>query len=476
MSEALLEAALAAARAAGARHVEVRLVRRTRERLSFRDGALDASLHDRDVGVGVRALVGDGWGYGATSLLTPASVAEAARAATAAAAAVRGGAPVAMPSAVTGTYTTPLREDPFAVPLADKVAVFAEAHAAATSGVKGTRGEMTSLRLETELAASNGTRLSQAVTICGGGLTVLAVGDGDVQVRSHPKSTEGNVLQGGFEHFRALDLPGHAPRLRDEALALLRAEPTPAGKRTIVLDGSQLSLQIHESVGHPTELDRVLGEEISLAGASFLLPDRLGRLKYGADIVNLTADATTPTGPGTFGFDDEGTPATRTPLVENGRFVGFLSGRDSAARIGRPSGSCLRAESWSAQPIVRMINVNLEPGAGSLDDLIGGIDDGLLLSGNKSWSIDDLRLNFQFSTEIAYEIRGGRRTGRIFKNPVYHGVTPAFWQSCRAICGPEEWRMWGWMYCGKGDPIQLQYVGHGCAPARFDGVDVGASS
>ena len=261
----------------------------------------------------------------------------------------------------------------------------------------------------------------------------------------------------------------------EEAIALSRAELTPAGKRTIILHPSQLSLQIHESVGHPTELDRVLGEEISLAGASFLLPEQLDRLEFGSELVNLTADATTPLGPGTFGFDDEGTPATATPLVERGRFVGYLSGRDSAARLGRPSGSAARSESFARLPIVRMVNVNLEPGAGSLDDLISGVDDGLLMASNKSWSIDDLRLNFQFSCEIAYEIKGGRRTGRVFKNPLYVGVTPRFWQRCSGIAGPEAWGMWGWLHCGKGDPGQLMYVGHGCAPARFEDVDVRTS-
>ena len=200
--------------------------------------------------------------------------------------------------------------------------------------------------------------------------------------------------------------------------------------------------------------------------------EALDQLQYGAEIVNLTADSTTPLGPGTFGFDDEGTPATRVPLVENGRFVGFLTGREAAARVGCRPASCLRAQTWSRQPIVRMVNVNLEAGEGSRDDLIAGVDDGLLLSSNKSWSIDDLRLNFQFSCEAAYEIKNGKLTGRLFKNPIYRGVTPEFWSSCSAIAGPEAWEMWGYLFCGKGDPGQLMYVGHGCAPSRFDGVEV----
>jgi TldD protein len=477
--EALAVVALEAATAAGARFAEARLVRRTRESLEYKNGALELSSLNHDVGIGVRALVGDGWGYGGTNLLDAASVAEAGRRAVAMARATAATAahPVVLPAAVSGSYATPMDEDPFAVPLADKSAIFGDAHARmlAEPGVKAARGTYTAHRHETTFVATNGSRQHQVVTLCGGGVAAIAAANGDVQQRSAPKSFEGNVLQGGFELFRGMDLPGTARELAREAVLLTAAAPTPSGETTIILEGGQLSLQIHESVGHPIELDRALGEEISLAGASFLLPDNLDRLTYGSELVSLTADATTALGPGTFGFDDEGTAATRTPIVERGRFCGYLSGRDSAARLGRASASALRAESWSKLPIVRMINVNLEPGRGSLDDLIGGVDSGYLLSTNKSWSIDDLRLNFQFSCEVAREIRGGKLTGRVFKNPIYADVTPRFWRACSGIAGPEAWRMWGWTFCGKGDPGQIMYVGHGCAPARFDGVKVGSA-
>jgi len=474
--EAVCAVALDAAMAAGARYVEVRVVEREREMIEYKNGLVNVSAIYRDLGVGVRALGAEGWGYGATSVLRPEEIARAARGAVASAEVTRtvleGGPQI--PEAASGTYRTPMQEDPFDVPMEVKSELFAQAHdrMRQRSGVKAAKGTYTAHRQVQTFQASNGSRQEQAVTLCGGGLTAMAEHDGDVQIRSGPKSFEGNVLQGGFETFRAQDLLGRSEQIAEEAVALSRAEPAPTGPTTIVLDGAQLSLQIHESVGHPIELDRVNGEEISLAGASFALPDKLG-FQYGSPIVNLTADATTPLGPGTFGFDDEGTEATRTPIVRDGVFVGYLSGRDSAAVLGRPSGSALRAESWSRQPIVRMINVNLEAGSGSLDDLLSGIDDGLYLSVNKSWSIDDLRLNFQFSCEAAYEIKGGKLTGRIFKNPVYYGVTPSFWGSCSAIAGPEAWQMWGWAFCGKGDPPQIMYVGHGCAPARFDNVHVG---
>ncbi len=472
--EALCQAALEAAEARGARYVEARFVDRVRESLAFRDGALNMSVTRRDVGIGIRALVGQGWGYGATNVLEPGAVARAAERAARIAPATERAQPseIEIPPAVSGTYQTPMDEDPFEVSLEEKAELYRRAHEAmhAVPGLARARASYMGHRTQTTLLASNGSVQDQAVTLCGGGISGWAEGQGEVQCRSLPKGAEGQVLQGGFELLRELDLERAGVQAAEEAVALLEAEPMPEGPTTLLLDGSQLSLQIHESVGHPTELDRVLGEEISLAGASFALPHMLDGFRYGSEIVNLTADATSARGPGTFGFDDEGTPATSTPIVREGRFVGYLSGRDQAARLGRPSGGALRAESWSVLPIVRMINLNLEPGSGSLDDLIADVDEGVLLSTNKSWSIDDLRLNFQFSCEIAYEIRGGKRTGRVFKKPVYHGITPQFWRSCSAIAGPEAWGMWGWIFCGKGDPAQLMHVGHGCAPARFDGV------
>lgn len=475
--ERLCEAAIGRARAQGARYVEARLVHRTRDQLHFKDRGVDKSHVLDDFGLGVRALVGDRWGYASTNLLdlevAGSCGAAAARAATLGSASGHGRS-VDVPEPVEGRYETPMEIDPLALSPAERAAPFLEALDTLMSveGVTGARGLTQAMRNTTWLRASNGTRIDQAITLAGGGLTAVASKNGERQVRSVPKTWEGNLLQGGFEVVLAEDLPGQARRVAEEAVALTTAEQAPKGDTTVILAGSQLSLQIHESVGHPTELDRAFGEEISLAGASFLLPERLDELQFGSELVNLTADSTTPLGPGTFGFDDEGTPARATPLVERGRFVGYLSGRDEARRLDRTSAACLRAESWRHLPIVRMVNVNLEPGEGTLEDLIAGVDEGLLLDANKSWSIDELRLNFQFGCEIAYEIKGGRLTGKIYRNPVYFGITPKFWGRCSAIAGPEAWKMWGWGSCGKGDPIQLMHVGHGCAPARFDAVRV----
>jgi TldD protein len=235
----------------------------------------------------------------------------------------------------------------------------------------------------------------------------------------------------------------------------------------LIIGGSQLALQIHESVGHAIEFDRILGYEASFAGTSFLQPSDVGHRIYGAPIMNVTADATLPHGLGSFHYDDDGYLSVRDVIVDSGRLVGVLTSAGIAHVLDRRSNACMRAEGWNHFPIIRMTNVNLEPGeAGSLEDLIADTSHGYLLETNKSWSIDDKRLNFQFATELAVEIRDGKR-GRLFRNPIYSGMTPAFWASCDAICGPSEWQLWGVTNCGKGEPMQVAQVSHGCAPARF---------
>jgi TldD protein len=372
-------------------------------------------------------------------------------------------------------------EDPFSVPLDEKLRLTLtateELRRRAGDRARSATAHVSSRRQKKRLATSEGTAVEQELTYAGCGMR-LVVSDGDrVQHRAYPMDLDGGVNGGGFEIVRQMALGDHVERVADEALQLLAAPPCPAGTTTVILDTPQLALQIHESCGHPTEADRAFGEEVSLAGASFLVPGRLGRFRYGSALVNLSADATAPGGLGTFGWDDEGVAARRTPLVARGQHVGYLTSRESAARLGLPrSGGCVRAESWNRFPIVRMINVSLEPDprGPSLEELIADTDDGILLGANRSWSIDDLRLNFQFGCEIAWEIKKGKRT-RILRNPLYTGITPRFWSGCDAICGPESFRMWGFVSCGKGDPMQLMAVGHGCAPARFRGVEVGSS-
>ena len=292
------------------------------------------------------------------------------------------------------------------------------------------------------------------------------------QIRSYPSAHSGWSAQAGWEYVESLGLEREAPRVAEQAAALLRADPCPAGRTTVVLDAEQMHLQLHESVGHPIELDRVYGTEASYAGTSFLAPRDLGSLKYGSEQMNVTADSTTPGGLGTFAFDDEGVAAERQSIVEAGVLRDFLTSRETAARIGAGRGGSMRADGWSRMPLVRMTNLHLEPGEGDLEGLLADVDDGIYLETNKSWSIDDKRLNFQFGTQIAWEIKGGR-LGRMLRDATYTGITPQFWGSLDGVAGREAWVMAGLTNCGKGQPGQSAHVSHGAAPARFRDVQVG---
>jgi TldD protein len=230
-------------------------------------------------------------------------------------------------------------------------------------------------------------------------------------------------------------------------------------------------------VGHPIELDRVLGSEANYAGMSFLTLDKLGKLRYGSDIVNVVCDARLDHGPGlgTFAFDDEGVPARQNDIIRSGLFVGYMTSRETASAVGEPrSNGTMRADGWARIPLIRMTNVSLKPGAQSLDEVFGGSDHAIYMETNKSWSIDDKRYNFQFGCEIAWEIRNGKRV-RMLKNPSYSGISTEFWNSCAAIAGPEHWTLWGTPNCGKGQPEQVMGTGHGASPSRFSKVKIGSA-
>jgi TldD protein len=323
--------------------------------------------------------------------------------------------------------------------------------------------------------STEGAALQQETWETGAGIQATAVEGDEAQTRSYPNSHGGQWVTGGYEAVEAMDLVGHAERVREEALALVAAPDCPAGVATVILDGPQVALQVHESCGHPIELDRVLGFELSYAGGSFLTLDKRGTLQYGSSLVHIVGDATIEGGLGTFGYDDEGVKAQRFDIVRDGLFVNYLTSRETAARLNLPSNGCMRADGWNRIPLIRMPNINLEPGAWTLEDLIRDTEDGIYLSLNKSWSIDQLRLNFQFGCQWAQEIKGGK-LGRIFKNPIYTGITPEFWNGCDAICNRDHWTVWGVPNCGKGEPGQTARVGHGAAPARFRRVQVGTGN
>lgn len=369
----------------------------------------------------------------------------------------------------------PYREDPFAVSLDEKLRILLDADAAMArvDGVAIRESTMVAGRERKTFASLAGAWIEQEIVEAGGGIEATAVSDSEMQQRSYPNSFGGQSVTGGFEAVRALDLVEHAQETAELAVALLDAPQCPSGEMDLVLDSTQVALQIHESCGHPTELDRVFGTEASFAGTSFLTTDKLDQLRYGSELVNIDADATAPGGLGTFGYDDEGVAAQRVALISAGILVGYLTSRETAPRIGRRSMGSARGWSWNSLPLIRMTNINLHPGdAGSLEDLIADTSEGIFMSINKSWSIDDRRLNFQFGDQAGWLIRNGRRT-QLVKNPTYTGITPRFWGSCDAICGADEWTLWGLPNCGKGEPVQTGHVGHGAAPARFRKVKVG---
>jgi TldD protein len=464
------------------RYAEVRFVDERTERLCVRDGRPEQVTTGASRGVGIRVLGARTWGFACTADVTEAGLVRAARAAVGVAKASSRMAPhrVVFPELVgpTGRYETPWVVDPFAVSLEDKMAELERpvlAMLAKGGRIQSAEAWMEWTRLCKRLLSTEGADTIQSFTYGGCGMAVIAIDDaGRTQRRSYPTWQGGDGFQGGYERVAELDLMAHTDRLCDEATALLTAPPCPEGQRDVILESSQMALQIHESCGHPAELDRVLGTEISLAGGSFLQPDLLGNLRYGSSEVDLIADATSPLGMGTFGWDDEGTPAGKHALVERGLFVDYLSSRETAAALGRPSTGTMRAESWNRTPLIRMVNVSLEPKTGTLDALVADTEDGLYIECDKSWSIDDLRLNFQFSCEIAWEIKHGKKT-RLLRDPLYTGITPQFWRSCDAVCGKEEWKLWGVSTCGKGEPMQTVPVGHGAAPARFLCVTVGSA-
>ena len=476
--QALCEAAVDAALGAGAAYADARVVLRRAQMVATKNGQVEEISDLDSEGIGVRVLVDGAWGFASDRRTTREGAREAALRAAAFAKAAPGRhqrslAPV---EAHQAEYRTPLERDPFAVSIADKVALCLKAeqemqHADVTVASAFVRAH----REHKLFVSSLGSVIEQELVETGGGIEAIATTDGLFQVRSYPSAHGGSSSQAGWEYVEGLDFVAEAPRVGEQASALLRADECPAQTTTVVLDSDQMMLQIHESIGHPTELDRVYGTEAAYAGTSFLRPGDLGSLRYGSELMNVTADSTTPGGLGTFGFDDEGVAARREPIVEAGVLSGFLTSRETAAKLGHGAGGSMRADGWSRMPLVRMTNLHLEPGEGSLDELIAGVDEGVYLETNKSWSIDDKRLNFQFGTQIGWEIKDGR-LGRMLRDATYTGVTPDFWSRLDAVAGPEHWQLKGLTNCGKGQPGQDGHVSHGSSPARFRDVQIGVKA
>lgn len=477
----LVEYGIKCANSNNVEYADVKFMKTKMEEISFKNGTLESMSNLNKLGIGIRCLLNKSWGFASTNELTRDSITELAKSAT----------KIAKSSSLVKKFDivlaeepthidkiqTPVKKDPFDVELKEKVDILEESAKRIknhSERIKVAMSHYVSRKDHMILHTTEGTKIDQTIIWCGGGVAATAVEAGEVQTRSLPASFRGDFHTEGFEYFEGLQLIDVAEKAAEESIKLLSAEKMPSGESTIILGHSQLALQVHESCGHPTELDRALGYEAAYAGTSFLVPELLGKdFRYGNEHVTMVADATVPGGLGHFYYDHEGVKAQKTILVDKGVFTNFMSSRETAKTIGieRSSGAA-RSMGYDRIPIVRMTNVNLEPGDWEFDELITDTKDGYFLDTNRSWSIDDIRMNFQFGTEIGWRIKDGELTEMI-KNPTYTGITPEFWGSVSGVCKKKHWKIFGTPNCGKGEPGQAAYVGHGISPTRFEKVRIG---
>ncbi len=486
--EKIAQIALKECHSLGAQYVDVRLEKIEDENISVSDGNVEPIEQSISIGIGIRVLKDGGWGFASTDNLSEKSVKSKAKLAI----------EIAMASAsinklqnpafdgrkidlsplkpAKGDFVSPYEIDPFTIPLDKKIAFLMDIDTAIASG----GGEKINSRncfagfrkIDKYFSSSDGAALRQIIVQTGGGLSLgMTKSRRERYERTYPSSS-GQYECKGYELLEELKMKDAVPRLIEEVQMLMTAEPCPANATTILLSGDQVSLQIHESIGHPLELDRVFGSERNFSGTSFATPENLDKLKYASDIVTIVSDPTASHGLGSFGYDDEGVPAHSTDLIKNGILVNYLSSRETSARIGKNSTGAMRADSWKNVPLVRMTNINLLPGDKSFEQILSGIDDGIYMDTVNSWSIDDQRKYFKFGCEIGWLIKGGKLTAPI-NNPTYSGCTTDFWNKCTAIADKGSFRIWGTPNCGKGEPGQNARTGQGASPARFDNIQVG---
>ncbi|MGA2325583.1 MAG: TldD/PmbA family protein [Bryobacteraceae bacterium] len=477
----IAEEALGAAAGRGVSYADVRVVESRTRQVATKNGKVGGLASSESLGAGIRVLVEGCWGFAATDDLSNRGLAAAAalarEIARSSAAAKKKDVRLAPEEKYEAVWISPCRVDPFSIPIDENLGLLLgiDAELRRNSGVTLAETSMAFTRERQFFASSEGSRIDQTRTTSGAGFVACSYKEDEIQRRSYPNSFGGQHQLKGYELIEELRLLENAPRVAEEAVALHSAAQCPEGVSDLILDSSQLGLQIHESIGHPIELDRVLGSEANYAGMSFLTLDKLNRLDYGSEIVNVVADARWAHGPGlgSFAFDDEGVPAQCTRIVSDGRFTGYLTSRETAAEIGlERSNGAMRADGWTRLPLIRMTNVSLLAGSQSLEEVFDG--DGVYMETNKSWSIDDKRYQFQFGCEIGWEVRNGKRA-RMLKNPSYSGITTEFWNSCAAIAGPEHWVLWGTPNCGKGQPEQVMGTGHGASPSRFRNIKIGTA-
>lgn len=476
------ERALEAASRRGVSYADVRVIERRERHVSTKNGRVGQLAESDSLGAGIRVLLDGCWGFAGTDDLSRAGLERAAalaiEIARASALTKKKDVVLAPEDAHQAVWESPCQIDPFSVPVETNLDLLlaVDAELRRNRGVTLAEASMVFTREHQVFASSLGSRIEQTRTTSGAGFAAYSFREDEIQKRSYPNSFGGQHQLKGYELVRELKLEENAPRIAEEAAALHSADQCPDGTFDLILDSSQLGLQIHESIGHPIELDRVLGSEANYAGMSFLTLEKLKRLRYGSEMVNVVADARLEHGPGlgTFAFDDEGVPAQRVEIIRHGLFTGYLTSRETAAQAGLGrSGGAMRADGWGRIPLIRMTNVSLLPGEQSLEEVFD-VDHAIYMETNRSWSIDDKRYHFQFGCEAGWEIRHGRRA-RMLKNPCYSGISTEFWNACDAVANQEHWVLWGTPNCGKGQPEQVMGTGHGASPARFRRVKVGGA-
>jgi len=478
--------ALERARKAGASYADVRINRyrsqtvALRSQPDFSTGTINhvPSVSDSETfGFGLRVVAQGSWGFSASPRVTKAEIARAAKEAVdiarANATLRRQPVKLAPVKAQTGVYRTSVARDPFTVPVPEKLALLR----AANDEVKKVKGvfsavSVVSQRAEHRLFASTeGSVLEQHVFQIAPELTATAVEKGR---KTKTRTYRPHAVTAGYEAVERAKLAAEGRRIGEEAVNHLKAPSVKPGKKDLVLLPPHLGLTIHESIGHSTELDRALGYEANFAGTSFLTPDKLGKFRVGAEIINFRGDRTRPESLSTCGWDDDGVATSEFPILDKGIFVGYQTIRDQAHLVGaEASTGCCYADSYASIPFQRMPNVWLVPSSQpvTLTQLVAGVDDGVLIDGRGSYSIDQQRYNFQFGGDAFWEIKHGKLGGMI-ADVAYQSRTPDFWQACDGLGGQDTWQNVGLNADGKGQPQQLNAMSHGCPPARFRGINV----
>jgi TldD protein len=457
-------------------YADLRLIELNKEEIFVKNGKAENVTKATDSGIGIRCISQGAWGFAATSdnakeaiLKTVHSAADVAKASSLT---KINDIEISEREPATGTYTVKVEKDPLKISPKEKIDYLLQCDKTlrTVKGVSISECWIKSWHERKCYVDTKGSDIEQNFVGVWFGVRANAIKGNDLQFRTFP-SFHGQGLHRGYELVEDLDALSQCERVGEEAVMLVNARQCPHVTTNLIFTPPVVGIFIHESVGHPTELDRVFGTEANFAGTSHLVPEKLNTFRFGSDLVTLVADATIPDGMGSFWFDDEGVPAQRTELVKDGIFVGYLTSRETAKVLNQKSNGTMRSQRWCHIPLIRMTNINLEPQKGTFDDVMSTTD-GYLLDGFKSVSIDDRRLNFNLGAEIGWRVKNGKKI-EVIKNPVVSGISYEYWRNVDFVGGKDSWMLYGLPSCGKGEPMQIMKVGHGSPPVRFRNVKLG---